>query len=175
MEENKKNIVIIGDGYVGKTSILNSIKEQKFEEQIPNVYDDFEWIQTINGKQYRLKFIDTAGQEEFAMIRKLSYKEANVFLLCFAVDDKVSYENMETKWVPDLEEYSDVPIILLGTKSDLRKNKSNCISRDEINRFQKKIGALFYVECSAKTLAGIEDLKKRILKFVAKERSCVIQ
>jgi GTPase SAR1 family protein len=33
----KKNVVIIGDGYVGKTSILNSIKQQKFEEQIPNL------------------------------------------------------------------------------------------------------------------------------------------
>lgn len=34
----KKNVVIIGDGYVGKTSILNSIKQQKFEEQIPNLW-----------------------------------------------------------------------------------------------------------------------------------------
>jgi GTPase SAR1 family protein len=40
--------------------------------------------------------------------------QADLFLLCFAVDDRVSFENMETKWIPDLEEYSDVPIILLG-------------------------------------------------------------
>jgi Ras-related C3 botulinum toxin substrate 1 len=171
----KKNVVIIGDGYVGKTSILNSIKQQKFEEQIPNLYDDFEYTQTIGDKQFKVKFIDTAGQEEFAMIRAFSYKDADLFLLCFAVDDRVSFENMETKWISDLKDYSDVPIILLGTKSDLRRTNRNCINKDEIVKIQKKINALFYAECSAKTLSGIDDLKKRILKFFSKERSCTIQ
>ncbi|XP_044259792.1 ras-like GTP-binding protein RHO [Tribolium madens] len=170
----ERNIVIIGDGYVGKTSILNAIKDKKFQEQIPNVYDDFELCQTVNGKQFQLKFIDTAGQEEFAMIRNLSYKDANLFLLCFAVDDPVSFENMESVWVPDLQNCKDVPVVLVGTKSDLRKTNS-CINRDEIIKFQKKINALFYAECSAKTLDGIEDLKKRILKLFAKEKSCIIQ
>lgn len=91
------------------------------------------------------------------------------------MDDRVSFENMAAVWVPDLQDYKDIPVILVGTKSDLRSTGTDCISKDEISKFQKKINAIFYVECSAKNLTGIEDLKKRLLKFLTKDRSCVIQ
>ncbi|RZB40593.1 Ras and/or Miro domain containing protein [Asbolus verrucosus] len=79
--ENNNNIVVVGDGYVGKTSILNAIKDNNFEEQIPNVYNDFEYTEVVNGKECRLRFIDTAGQEEYDMLRKLSYREVRIVIL----------------------------------------------------------------------------------------------
>lgn len=42
-------------------------------------------------------------------------------------------------------------------------------------KFQKKISALFYMECSAKTLEGIENLQKKIEKVCLKEKNCIIQ
>lgn len=65
---------------------------------------------------------------------------------------------------------------ILGTKSDLR-GPNQCLNRDDILRYQKKIRALHYVECSAKTLQGIDDLMQKTIKIMvtSKERSCTIQ
>lgn len=64
---------------MGKTSILKAIRDNEFKDQIPNVYDAFDYHITINGKKFCLKFVDTAGQEEYSMLRKLSYKEVSFF------------------------------------------------------------------------------------------------
>ena len=38
-----------------------------------------------------------AGQEEFEHIRPLSYGDSHVVLICFAVDNRDSFDNIETK------------------------------------------------------------------------------
>ena len=47
-----------------------------------------------------LELWDTAGQEEFDRIRPLSYKDTHIFLLCFAVDNDRSLENISSKAAP---------------------------------------------------------------------------
>ena len=65
---------------------------------------------------------DTAGQDDYARIRYLSYSEVDCFILCFALDMNESFANIEAKWIPELHHHTgkNVPIVLVGLKEDLR-------------------------------------------------------
>ncbi|KAI7745272.1 hypothetical protein M8C21_017334 [Ambrosia artemisiifolia] len=64
------------------------------------------------------------GQEDYNRLRPLSYRGADVFILAFSLISKASYENVSKKWIPELKHYAPgVPIILVGTKLDLRDDK----------------------------------------------------
>lgn len=69
---------------------------------------------------------------------------------------------MEAKWYPELQKNCpDAPVILCGTKIDLRKDpnfSSQAIPASKGNELAKKIGAVKYVECSAKTREGLIEV-----------------
>ncbi|KAG2321199.1 hypothetical protein Bca52824_014412 [Brassica carinata] len=78
----------------------------------------------VDGNTVNLGLWDTAGQEDYNRLRPLSYRGADVFLLAFSLISKASYENISKKWIPELRHYAPgVPIILVGTKLDLRDDK----------------------------------------------------
>ncbi|KAG6401076.1 hypothetical protein SASPL_137921 [Salvia splendens] len=65
-----------------------------------------------------------SGQEDYNRLRPLSYRGADVFILAFSLISKASYENVSKKWIPELKHYAPgVPIVLVGTKLDLRDDK----------------------------------------------------
>ncbi|EOX90797.1 RAC-like GTP binding protein 5 isoform 3, partial [Theobroma cacao] len=78
----------------------------------------------VNGSTVNLGLWDTAGQEDYNRLRPLSYRGADVFILAFSLISKASYENVSKKWIPELKHYAPgVPIVLVGTKLDLRDDK----------------------------------------------------
>jgi Ras family protein A len=54
-----------------------------------------------NNKFHSLNFLllvfKKIGQEDYAHIRPLSYADAHVFLVCYAIDNRDSFDNLETK------------------------------------------------------------------------------
>ncbi|CCJ31067.1 unnamed protein product, partial [Pneumocystis jirovecii] len=76
-------------------------------------------------KIVELALWDTAGQEEYDRLRPLSYPESDVILICFAIDYPPSLENVTDKWYPEVTHFCpDIPIVLVGLKSDLRRNQN---------------------------------------------------
>ena len=95
----KVTIIIIGDGTVGKTSILVRYAEQKFDQNDynPTVLTKTSVNQHFEGKEYQLELIDTAGQEGFNQTSTQHYRSADVFLICYSVDNKKSFKNVTRK------------------------------------------------------------------------------
>ncbi|KAG6403367.1 hypothetical protein SASPL_135585 [Salvia splendens] len=100
------------------------------------------------------------GQEDYNRLRPLSYRGADVFILAFSLISKASYENVSKKWIPELKHYAPgVPIVLVGTKLDLRDDKeffenhpgSVPITNVQGEELRKLIASPSYVECSSKT------------------------
>jgi len=84
-------------------------------------------------------------------------------VICFAVTSSTSLENVKTKWVPELQHHSpETPIVLCGTKSDLRKE--GCVSTEQGKKMARDIGAKAYVECSAKTKDGLDGVFQTAVK-----------
>ncbi|OCB83884.1 signal transducer [Sanghuangporus baumii] len=171
----KKKLVVVGDGGCGKTCLLIVYAENRFPEAyIPTVFENYVTLVNFDGKCIELALWDTAGQEEYDRLRPLSYPESDVILIVFSVDFPTSLANIQDKWYPEVAHFcEDTPLVLVGTKIDLRRDDQtrrmlaaqgqSPVTTEAGARVAKEIGAK-YVECSAKTGAGVQDVFNLALK-----------
>jgi Ras-related C3 botulinum toxin substrate 1 len=162
--------VVVGDGAVGKTCLLISYTTNAFPgEYIPTVFDNYSANVMVDGKPVNLGLWDTAGQEDYDRLRPLSYPQTDVFLVAFSIISPHSFENVKSKWWPEVQHHAPgVPIILVGTKQDLRNDQSmisqlqakglHVIGADEAMNRAREIGATQYLECSALTQEGLKTV-----------------
>jgi Ras-related C3 botulinum toxin substrate 1 len=168
--------VTVGDGAVGKTCMLNCYTSNKFPtDYIPTVFDNFSANVSVDGNIVNLGLWDTAGQEDYSRLRPLSYRGADIFVLAFSLISRASYENVLKKWMPELRRFApNVPIVLVGTKLDLRDHRSyladhpaaSAITTAQGEELRKQIGAAAYIECSSKTQQNIKAVFDTAIKVV---------
>jgi small GTP-binding protein len=162
--------VVVGDGTVGKTCMLISYAKGNFPPgYVPTIFDNYSAKITIGEDTCQLLLFDTAGQEEFETLRKLSYEDVDIFLICFSVVQPSSFKNVEHLWINEIKQSNKTaPIILVGTKTDLRNNsreldnlaktKDKPISKFEGEEFAARLKCQKYVECSALTREGLKNV-----------------
>jgi small GTP-binding protein len=163
---------------VGKTCLLIAYANNRFpEDYIPTVFDNYVVNLTAGDQTIELGLWDTAGQEEYDRLRPLSYANANVFLVCFSVVNPVSFENVSAKWYPEVMHFCpEVPQLLVGTKMDLRRDEGTLKKLRDANQvpityeqgleLARKIKAIRYMECSAKTGEALKNVFDEAVKAV---------
>ncbi|XP_021058282.1 rho-related GTP-binding protein RhoD isoform X3 [Mus pahari] len=118
-------VVLVGDGGCGKTSLMMVFAKGAFPESYsPTVFERYYATLQRKGKPVHLQIWDTAGQDDYDRLRPLFYPDANVLLLCFDVTNPNSFDNVSNRWYPEVTHFcKGVPIIVVGCKIDLRKDK----------------------------------------------------
>jgi len=164
--------VLVGDGEVGKTSLL-----VKFTSKANTTFDNFSANIIVDNKPINLGLWDTAGQEDYDLLRPLSYPQTDVFLVCFSIVSPASFEKVKAKWYPEITHHCpNVPIIVVGTKSELREDKTTIerlaaknlapITRKQGLELQEEIGAAKYLECSALEQKGLNAVFDEAVRTV---------
>jgi len=174
-------LVVVGDGAVGKTSLLICYSTGTFPtEYLPTVFENYTAQMKRGGETILLHLWDTAGQEDYDRLRPLSYPGADVVLLCFSTISKASYDAVKEKWAPEVAHYiPSVPTILVGTKVDLREaqapdpntGKHNPIVATQGEELKSAIGANQYIEICSKTGFNLTLLFETAVDMVLKERN----
>lgn len=173
----KLKFVIVGDGAVGKTCLLYVYSKGEFpKEYTPTIVDNFSVTLNIDGKEAVVSLWDTAGQENFDRIRLLSYPGSDLIIICFSLILPSSLENVREKWIKEIKEKSpDAIILLVGTQCDrineteylekLKKMNLKPITKEQINSVVKEIGAVKYIETSAKENKNVDLVFNEAIRF----------
>jgi small GTP-binding protein len=166
--------VLVGDSGVGKTSIYQRLEHNIFNvAQMPTVGGSFAKIRVpIGSVEREIGLWDTAGQERFRTIVPLYFQRASLVLIVYSVGSRESYDNLQT-WFELAKSHAppEVHFFVIGNKADLIDERQ--VNFDEAQGYSDKIGADVYIETSAVTGAGCEDLLAafgRYLESLAGER-----
>lgn len=169
----RKKLVVVGDGACGKTCLLIAYTQDEFpEHHIPTVFETYISDIRVDGQAVQFALWDTAGQEDYEQLRPLSYPNTDVIVVCFAIDNRDSFANVPQKWIPEVRHFCPrTPLVLTGTKIDQRSDPNLVVvgagiggaSRKPVSTAEgaelgRSIGAYRYVECSAKTRDGVQDV-----------------
>ena len=158
-------ILTLGDTMVGKSSIVLRFSEDKFDDnQFATIGIDFKtkYIK-IGDSSVKVLIWDTAGQEKFQNIAKQYYKGANGVLLIYDISSRKSFERINF-WLKELKENNRIDelfICLVGNKIDLEEKR--VISKEEGENYAKE-NNISFIEVSARTGKGINDLFLRVIK-----------
>lgn len=177
---------VVGDGAVGKTSLLISYTSNAFpREYVPNVYDNTSANVLVDGKNINLDLWDTYGTEGYDILRPLSYPGTGVFLICFSITSPASFQNAKDNWQPEIIRHCPgVPFFLIGTKIDLRDDPdvierlkergASPISNAQGINLARDIGAVKYLECSALTQKGLKTVFDEAIRTVISPGSVAV-
>ena len=122
-----------------------------FSDDFRENSENFRKFSTIFNNNLTI-FLTMFIQEHFSVLRRLTYPDADVFIICFSIIDPYSFKRVQTKWVKELSEYCpNTPVVLVGTKYDQRNNINTKIllnkhglqpvSSEQGEQVARKIGA----------------------------------
>ena len=159
-------ITVIGDGAVGKTSLIKKYTQGSFQKDyIKTLGAQFsKYDEEIEGDNVKLFFWDIAGQAEFMFMRPTFYKGSKAVIIVFSYGEgeEESYEHV-TDWHDDIKKFcGDLPVILFGNKIDLINEKD--LDDKRVQDLVKERKFLGYYKTSAKTGAGVYKAFQVIIK-----------
>ncbi|XP_027034755.1 rho-related GTP-binding protein RhoU [Tachysurus fulvidraco] len=160
--------VLVGDGDVGKTSLIVSYTTNGYPaEHVPTAFDNFTVTVDVDGRPVQLHLCDTAGQDDLECLRPFCYRDADVFLLCYSIVAPSSFHSVRERWAPEVHRLHPVaPLVLVGTQSDLREDvqvliqlarqQERPISVEEARLVARSLGVSAFAECSALTQKNLK-------------------
>nr|CAD7428308.1 unnamed protein product [Timema monikensis] len=151
-------VVLLGEGCVGKTSVILRYVEDKFNDKhITTLQASFLNKKiNISGKRVNLSIWDTAGQERFHALGPIYYRMSNGAILVYDITDEDSFQKVKN-WVKELKKMlgSDICLVIAGNKIDLEKQRT--VSVQNAEEYAESVGAKHY-HTSAKLDRGIEEM-----------------
>jgi GTPase SAR1 family protein len=102
-------------------------------------------------------------------------------LLLFSLIDPASFENVRTRWVPEIRQHCpDTLFVLVGTKTDLRSDSDTmqaladkrlaAITTEQGQEMSREVGAVMYREISSLQMVGVLELFMEVIELIAAQK-----
>lgn len=173
-------ILLVGDKGVGKTALLNAYLKGTFTVQYKPTRFEIHTAQvSYQNETGSVEFWDTCSDADYEKRLLLSFKTAQVIILCFSMINYKSYCDLYERWIEPIRQNvprNNVPVLLVGTRQDEVGTASapdDYYDESSASKYAQKLDAHEYFTCSAKTGDGVqavfaEAIKYKWEKFVAK-------
>ena len=169
-------VVVLGNSETGKSTLINRLVTGTYTPNLTSTVGvnflpmDLPAFDERVKEAIKILFWDFSGKERFSFLMRL-LRGTVAALLVFSVVDKSSFTAIKHSWLPYIYRYyainsrkKDVEkpyILLVANKIDLGYK----MSKEHFERFVLKYG-IDFVETSAKTGQGIEDIENKIFTYV---------
>jgi small GTP-binding protein len=160
IKEFQKKVLVLGDGAVGKTSLIRRYVVDKFDDK---------YILTIGSKvtakalqiemdgtsiYLKLQIWDILGQKGYKKLYNSTFRGSKGVLLVADITRKDTLKSLEDYWIPIIQKLiGNIPFVILANKSDLGKEAT--FDESELTEFASNYKALSYIT-SAKTGENVD-------------------
>jgi len=150
LKEIQKKVILIGDGAVGKTSLIRRFVVDKFDDK---------YLLTIGSKitakaleinnngntvYLKLQIWDILGQKGYTKLHHSTFKGTDGVFLVADITRRSTLESLERYWIPEVQNIvNNVPFLILANKSDLIEKAE--FDEEELRNFSSKYRVPFYL------------------------------
>lgn len=165
-------IGIMGGGGVGKSCLTIRLVHNKFVEKYdPTIDDSYKKDNfRVDGEPCPIEILDTAGQDTYAAMRDLYYKEGDGFLFVYSITDSSSVEDVRERYdsllnCRGVDPETCPPIIVVGNKCDLENER--VVSQEQGRRLAQDFGPnAYFMETSAKADINVEEVFQEVCRKI---------
>ena len=156
----RHKVIFVGDACTGKTSIINRIIDNPFNDtyEVSIGIDFMSKNIRFRGQNIKIQIWDSAGQEKYKGLIPSYVRTSSIVFIVYDVSNRTSFDNI-SNWISFVRNIEKTTMILCGNKIDLTRE----VQTNEGEELAKKEGLLFF-ECSAKTN---ENIKKMFFSSIA--------
>jgi len=176
-KQNCVNLVLVGNRYVGKTSLVFRLKYDTYSvPYCPTTGTDFIEldVDTHQGERKRVKLWDTSGDVRTReSIAKRLYPLAQGFIIMYDVTDIQSYNDIY-HWMRIIDKYGTeyAKIFIIGNKTDIRPPLFDVLkANDYVNKEDGIEAAFCYqgkaMEVNVSTMRNVEKMVRRMVTLIS--------
>lgn len=165
--QSSYRVALLGNGGVGKTCLTlqfcQNIFVQEYDPTIENLYRKQVLFDNV---ACMLEILDTAGQEEFSVMREQYIRSGDCFMLVYSIESRASFEaltEIRESVLRVKEDEKAALIMVVAAKSDL--DHLRAVSEAEGLELANSFRCPF-VEVSAKTRSNVEEAFYLLFKMM---------
>jgi len=164
-------VVILGDGGVGKSCLTIQFTQNHFvKEYDPTIENSYRKQITLDDETCMLDILDTAGQEEYSVMRDQYINAGHGFILVYSITSRASFDGVQElrKKILQVKDVDTYPMVLVGNKCDLEKEREVPLSDGEDLARKWDIPM---IETSAKARIHIEEGFHEVVRLI-RQNAC---
>ena len=156
----------IGSQAVGKTTFFIRFIQGSFPGDYTRaVYEPTRYETSSDEHEVSIELNDVRSRLLNPQLKPLIYQNTDVVMMFYSVSDRESYLDVERVWLVDAQTHCPgVPIVLVGTKTDLREVGGDTVTTGEGKELARRVRATKFMEISSLLGEGLDDMMDEVVK-----------